>query len=65
MSPKQSGPGVGLISIVKAFSFRRDETRPIALNIAKLLGKLLTTRFGCSTGQATSRYGWENGGDKQ
>jgi hypothetical protein len=39
MSPKQSGPGVGLISIVNAFSLcsgRRDEARRIALNIAKL-----------------------------
>jgi hypothetical protein len=26
---------VGLISIVNAFSFRRDETLPIAINIAK------------------------------
>ena len=36
MSPKQSGPGVGLISIVNAFSLcsgRRDEARCIAINI--------------------------------
>jgi len=39
MSPKQSGPGVGLISIVNAFSLcsgRRDEARRVAINMAKL-----------------------------
>jgi len=39
MSPKQSGPGVGLISIVNAFSLcsgRRDKARRVAINMAKL-----------------------------